>query len=327
MTNADPPTVVPSSPNRIAAFIESRLRILLFALYAVGGLSFAGPAFWMFDNLTAFVPQYAGIAFLFAIGFGLLRSPRWAVAALVLAGAHALRLWVPGAEPAPIVGQSLKVVSANVHTSNREYDRFLRFVKSESPDLLLVTEVDDGWVDALEPLRGEYPHAVIEPRSDNFGIALLSRLPVDTAETVELGDAGVPTIVARVTLGEEPLTIIGTHPLPPVRSATARERNRQLAAVAQRAADDSFDVIVMGDLNASPWSPYFRALLREGRLSDTRRGFDLQPTWPAFFAPLMTPIDHILISDGLNVTDRRTGPNIGSDHRPVMATIWRRSGP
>jgi endonuclease/exonuclease/phosphatase (EEP) superfamily protein YafD len=124
--------------------------------------------------------------------------------------------------------------------------------------------------------------------------------------------------------GGEPITVVATHPFPPVRSAVAVERNRQLAAIADFTASETGEVVVVGDLNVSPWSPYFQDLLRDGKLRDSRRGFDLQPTWPTFCPPLMTPIDHVLTSGGLAVSGRRTGPNIGSDHRPIVAVIGRR---
>jgi endonuclease/exonuclease/phosphatase (EEP) superfamily protein YafD len=296
----------------------------LIALWVVSGLSFAGDLNWVFDNLTAFVVQYAALAACFALIFSLLKAPRRALFALVLAVAQGARLWEPSAEAVELREPTLKIVSANVHTSNREYERFLSFVRSESPDVVAVIEIDDGWAAALKALAKDYPHSVIEPRSDNFGIALLSRVPWRDANVVDLGDASVPSIVAHLDVDRDPVTIVATHPFPPIRSAVAAERNRQLAAVAEFTANQPGQVIVMGDLNISPWSPYLNELLRDGGLSDSRRGFDLQPSWPTFCPPLMTPIDHVLTTSGLAATDRRAGPPIGSDHMPVIATIGRR---
>lgn len=307
----------------LRAAIARRLRLLLIAVWIVAGLSFAGRLNWLFDNLTAFVLQFAALAVLFALQFALLKARRWALFSIVLAIAHGVRLWQPSYE-ATAAGPTFEIVTANVKTSNREFDRFLRFVRRESPDVLVVIEIDDGWAAALESLSDEYPHHVIEPRIDNFGIALLSRVPLSDTRIEYFGDAGVPTIVARLALeGGEPVTVVATHPFPPVRSAVAADRNQQLAAIADFTASATGEVIVMGDLNVAPWSPYFQSLLRDGKLHDSRRGFDLQPTWPAFCPPLMTPIDHVLTSGGLAVIERRTGTPVGSDHLPVVARICR----
>jgi len=306
--------------------VARRLRWLLIAFAALSGLSLGGRLNWLFDNLTAFVPQFAALAALFAIIFGFLKAPRWALTSLVLAVVHGARLWQPSSDATGHPGPTVKLVSANVKTSNQDYESFLRFIEQESPDLLAVIEIDDGWEKALETLSDEYPHRVVEPRIDNFGIAMLSRLPLSDARIEYFGDAGVPTIVASLSVDDgDPITVVATHPLPPVRSAVAAERNRQLAAVAQFAARQTGEVVVIGDLNVSPWSPYFALLLRESNLHDSRRGFALQPTWPTYCPPCMTPIDHVLTSGRLTVPHRQTGPSVGSDHLPIVATIGRRA--
>jgi endonuclease/exonuclease/phosphatase (EEP) superfamily protein YafD len=38
--------------------------------------------------------------------------------------------------------------------------------------------------------------------------------------------------------------------------------------------------------------------------------------------PLVTiPLDHCLVSEEWHVSERRVGPHLGSDHRPVIATL------
>ena len=80
-------------------------------------------------------------------------------------------------------------------------------------------------------------------------------------------------------------------------------------------------VIVLGDLNATPWSPVFKKLLGETRLVDARRGFGLRPTWPSTFPPLWIPIDHCLVSPGIEIRDFRVGPACGSDHHALVVDM------
>jgi hypothetical protein len=50
----------------------------------------------------------------------------------------------------------------------------------------------------------------------------------------------------------------------------------------------------MGDLNVSPFSPHFQALLSGGNLKSAAQGFGWQPTWPTFLPPAGIQIDHAL---------------------------------
>jgi endonuclease/exonuclease/phosphatase (EEP) superfamily protein YafD len=47
----------------------------------------------------------------------------------------------------------------------------------------------------------------------------------------------------------------------------------------------------------------------------------LRPTWPTRPALARIPIDHFLLSDHLNVASIRTGPDIGSDHLPLILDL------
>jgi endonuclease/exonuclease/phosphatase (EEP) superfamily protein YafD len=77
--------------------------------------------------------------------------------------------------------------------------------------------------------------------------------------------------------------------------------------------------MVLGDLNTTSWSPYFRDLVADSGLLDSRRGFGVEPSWPSFGLPLLRiPIDHGLVSPAVSVLDRRIGPAAGSDHLPLV---------
>ncbi|MFP4058667.1 MAG: endonuclease/exonuclease/phosphatase family protein [Candidatus Brocadiia bacterium] len=225
-----------------------------------------------------------------------------------------------GRPPARGAGPRLRLLSANVATANRQHRRFLDAVAREEPDLVLVMEVNAAWAAALQPLREAYPHVIERVREDNFGIAFYSRLPVERLLVRRLGGSGVPAVVARLSLEGTALTVLGVHTLPPVSRRYARTRNAQLADAAALAAGRQGPVVLVGDLNATPWSPHFADLLRRSGLRDTARGYGVQPTWRPL--PLLAlPIDHLLASEEVAVLDRRVLPPVGSDHRPLVADL------
>jgi endonuclease/exonuclease/phosphatase (EEP) superfamily protein YafD len=197
----------------------------------------------------------------------------------------------------------------------------LAAIQREAPDVLVIEEVNDRWLRDLRPLTGLFPHTVTVPRDDNFGIALFSRRPLAHQEVLDLGEVGVPTLRVRLALDGTRLTVLATHPVPPGSPRHYRWRNEQLQAVARMAAEQDGAVVVIGDLNTTPWSAHFRRMLRRGKLRDTGRGWGFVGTWPAWLWPLRIPLDHCLISGQLEVTHRRVGAAVGSDHLPLVVDL------
>lgn len=79
--------------------------------------------------------------------------------------------------------------------------------------------------------------------------------------------------------------------------------------------------IVLGDLNATPWSHAFRALLEDGELVSSQRGHGIQGSWRREPWPLSLPIDHCLHAPSLVTLERHLGPFLGSDHRPLHVAL------
>lgn len=289
-------------------------------------LTFAGQGFgrwwWPLELACHFTPYYAAALLLATPLFlvqGPQRRPRLGVAAAV---ALAINAWLLSPFLLPAGRHSkdqptLRVITLNVLTSNRRHDEVLRLVEQVDPDVLALIEVDRSWIGDLAPLFERYPTAHTLPRSDNFGVALFSRLPAASIETLDLANSEVPSIAAEFNTVVGPVTVLATHPLPPIGAEHARLRNDHLAAIAAWSRDQTGEHIVVGDLNITPWSPYFRQTLAESRLEDSAAGRLLRPTWWAGKNLIGLPIDHVLHTPGLRVVGREVGPDVGSDHRSV----------
>jgi endonuclease/exonuclease/phosphatase (EEP) superfamily protein YafD len=101
----------------------------------------------------------------------------------------------------------------------------------------------------------------------------------------------------------------------------SRTRDRQLRAIGEHLRGLPGTKLLVGDLNATPWSAPFRALLRGTGMRDARRGRGVHPTWPAGDALLRIPIDHVLVSPDVRVDAVRVGAPIGSDHLPLTVDL------
>lgn len=225
----------------------------------------------------------------------------------------------PGAQS--VDGPVIDLVCLNVRYSNRDTRRVLEYLQSRRADVVVLVEVDHAWADAIGPLAAEYPFTLVE-RGDSYeGLALLSRWPLEDATVVDFGTRGMPSIVATVLVPAAPVTVIATHPRPPMDPSLDAELRRHLREVGRRAAVSESPCIVVGDLNATPWCEAFRGLVAVGRLRDSAEGRGVQNTWNARLWLPRIPIDHVLVSPDVAVLDRRVGPDVGSDHFPVEARL------
>jgi len=271
---------------------------------------------------THFRLQYLGVSLLLLVAFLWLRSP-WYISMLavtVTANAICVLPWYFG--ESNVAGQSeIKLLHANVLSSNREYDRLIALLDSEAPDVVVLQEVSPDWLVALDELREDYPYSYAEARDGNFGIALFSRIPLKSVSHFDSPPLGYPTIVASLGIGKELLTVVATHPMIPVNGGFYDARNEQLVGIAELLGKRTGPKILVGDLNLSQWDFNYPKLEQVAGLRNSRKGFGIAPTWPTFMPFAMIPIDHVLVSESISVTDLHTGPRIGSDHLPLVVTL------
>ena len=284
-------------------------------------LGFFGPVWYRFEWLAQFRVQY--LVVLAGCTVVPLVWKRWraALAPGALTVIHLcmiLPLYFGPAQPNH-AGKTWRLLVANVHTRNPAHEKIVRLIQERKPDFVLLLEVNEGWMHSLTKIEREYPYIKARPRGDNFGIALFSRKEMEDARIEKArDDSANPFVVARFGLEGTRLTLIGAHPFPPVTANCTRIRNELLAQVADVAAGQDGAVILAGDFNLTSWSAAFGKTVRRSGLRDSRRGFGVQATWPAYFFPLRVPIDHCLVSNNITVLNRVVGPDIGSDHFPII---------
>lgn len=280
----------------------------------------------LLEITTHFKLQYFACALIFGVVFGARRAwRRCAIAGLclLLSGSSLIGWYVkPSVKGDDTPNKPLRLLLANVLYDNDRYQAVLELVRRENPDLIFFQEFTGSWERETRELRGAYPFGLIETRNGAGGIAALSRLPLRKAEVVDTGNYLGPTLQLELLVSERTLTIVSAHP-PPPNASGFDGRNRQLQRLAELMRTLPEPKVLIGDLNATVWSPYLKDFTAQSGLRNARQGFGLVPTWPMiwYLWPMQIGIDQCFVSQNLQVLRLRAGHDVGSDHLPLLVDL------
>ncbi len=278
---------------------------------------------WLLDLTTHFAMPCALTLAAATLLFALLGRKFAALVMLfgaALCGHRLSPLYLPVAPTGASQSTTLRAIVANASVENPTPERLCEWIEREQPDVFAVLEYSPLHQRALEPLRARYPHAIEAVQADPFGIALFSRLPLQEARRTTLGSPIAQAVFAVVEVNGARIGIGAAHPVPPISKDYSAARNLGFEQLVGELARLPRSRVVLADLNATQWSAAFRRLLADSSMRDGCEGFGFQGSWPAVLPALLRiPIDHVLVSEDLVVTRRELGPDVGSDHLPVVA--------
>ena len=230
------------------------------------------------------------------------------------------------------VADGLRVVAYNVRMGFGLDGRFdpdeqARVVAAQEPDVVLLSEVDRGWLlngghdDLMVLARRLGMRALFAPAADAvWGDAVLTRLPVVSARTVELppdGPTGAQALGVVLDTGSGEIAVVSTHFQPGSRDGV--EQARATAGLVRELAAGR-PLVLGGDLNAEPGDEAYRILLDAG-LTDALAAARPLPTSPA--DDPRSQIDHLLVTAGLTPQRAEAPRSTASDHLPVAVTLVR----
>jgi endonuclease/exonuclease/phosphatase (EEP) superfamily protein YafD len=218
----------------------------------------------------------------------------------------------------------VSLVMSNVLQTNRDADRLLRMVLERDPDVVLCVETDEWWRQRLDVLERDRPHVLRCPLPNTYGMLLYSRLPLEDAQIDFLVQPDIPSMQAKLVLGNGTRIWLNcVHPRPPApgEADESLERDAELLLVGKRVRGSKLPVIVCGDLNDVAWSRSTRLFQKVSRLLDPRKGRGFFSTFHARWPGLRWPLDHVFFSDDFRLVEMRRLPYSGSDHFPVYVAL------
>lgn len=284
-------------------------------------------ALWV-DVYSSFAVQGAFVALLAAAFFAWRQRLLRAAAFLLLLAPDAVTELQAGLMPAVEAAPVARIYTANLGQRAEAVRAVTGQLIDYSPDVVWLSEFPDGLPDEVAAefaaVEDAYPFGLSWPAATGRSLRFLSRFPLSAREEFNADQApGRPALRLLLDVRGAPLVVLALHAHPPTSPWAYAARNEALAWVEENLRGVDSDVVLLGDLNTSAFSPRFAQLVRDV-------GFECRSpmrcsvgTWPAQVLPLLTPIDHVLAGGSLVVTKRIRGDATGSDHFPVIAEVGR----
>lgn len=323
---------------------QIRRGFLIGGRVALVGLTLAGIVLllrlraWPYELLQHFVLHYFLLSSALAAGFLLVRkwvATSWSVVLLMLFTGFLWNVYtVPERTSFRVAAssgdgqdrlRSWTVITQNVRDTNKQHHEFRAWLRSNPADVVVLQEVPAREVTRY---RNEqlYTHQreIFDPAlnnqkfPDDRAFVILSKYPISAESEFKPFKGSRPIVIVRISIPDanDPW-IVAVDTNDPKTMAGLVSRDRLLLGVARKISELPGPVVVAGDFNASPFTPVFKDFMQRANLSSMHTPVS---TFPAMLGWLGIPIDHILVRD-VQVKDVEALASIGSDHRPLKATL------
>ena len=222
--------------------------------------------------------------------------------------------------------RTVRLLISNVLQDNRDARPLLDLIAAEDPDVVIAMETDARWVDALAPARRRYPHVEAQPNNVAYGMLLMSRFPLADTRVRYLQNEQVPSIHTTLRLrGGAEVDLHAVHPVPPTRYQDLPDNEgqseRAFLMIGELVQQRGRPAVVAGDFNDVAWARTDRMIGVEDLLHDVRTGRGIYASFDADNPLMRWPLDHVFATRDLAVARLELGPDIGSDHFPVLVDL------
>lgn len=292
---------------------------------------------WLFELLVSFTTTLCVILFLglFSTTVSLVIQKSFTNTRLLfgilgitwLAGVYILQVSVSYHNSIPtthLPGNEITFATFNKLYSNSQINKVAQYLNTMDIDIIALQEIRASEVSALAEYL-DFEHTYISRPFTTAGgtsVALLSRFPFETIETIEL-ETNHPVIRALVHTPHTKVAVYSVHIPVPSSNILYQKRNAVLASLSNRLLEENSPVIIGGDFNTTRYSPALKRFNESIESKIKPVGINSWPacSWYGFGAPFCIRIDHIYTSKEATVSNFQISPEIGSDHRVLVTDI------
>ncbi len=226
---------------------------------------------------------------------------------------------------AAIITTSFKLLHFNKLYNQPNQKDLIAFIETESPDIAIIQEADAAIIERSKALL-QYKHRVSRLEGAPFSMLIISKHPLHNTRIIPtIANTKVDNfyISTDIQITEEhTISLYAVHPTPPISKPFFDQRNLEIQQFSDDVRNDKSSTIIMaGDFNITPFSPYLKKLKHQTGLQNEYTTWLIPPTWTSRFFDYIfqIPIDHVLHKGDIHLISKRRGAHMGSDHYPIIA--------
>ena len=330
-------------------YLTTTLYLLALVVYVVLRLIYGDSVWWLsFINTFAYVLLLPLVVLLpLALLVRVPQSVLQLTPVLVVGLIGLMPYYLPNTIT-PASGPTLKVLTSNVWGNNHDLSAIETWIRQQDADIVLLQEISPAYSQENMPnLLDIYPYQATQPDYTRWGSnTTLSRYPIIQVDLIDIQAANNSDIVRMVIdVNGLPVAVYNVHlayPGGPARvhlpihnpylnlivGYNDHDRNLQVKYLLEYIQTEPYPYILGGDFNLSDHSPTYQQLAAHMHDAFLSAGTGLGKSWPVSTArgipgviPPLVRIDYIWHSEHFQAQQAAVGPQIGSDHLPVMAEL------
>jgi endonuclease/exonuclease/phosphatase (EEP) superfamily protein YafD len=304
---------------------------LLLAACIGGGVVAAAPVLPIAEILAPFTPTALVISLASAvIAFALGTRSRVMLAISMTIGLGLAFRVAPELYHAPVVEDAgdafgIKIMTTNLQGTSTPPKAMLDLIAQERPDVLTFQEAYGDWKIHFDRLSPDYRIVAGCQYPNQCDTVIVSRFPLREELTYDRSGFAAVRLNLPPEKGGGTLDVMSVHfSRPPPFESQQVQMEEALALISNLRAP----ILVAGDFNSTPWSQALQSFEARSNLTRHTR---MMPSWPSPSARLTAlslsspvaifAIDHVLSDASVVRHSIMRGPDIGSDHFPVLGTF------
>ncbi|MFN3939056.1 MAG: endonuclease/exonuclease/phosphatase family protein [Chitinophagales bacterium] len=252
---------------------------------------------------------------------------------LATCGALALLILVPGIWPyfkpeqKPVAANKneiknkmeiradFSVAHYNVKENNKKILSVVKNAVESNADIISFQELRDVTLSSIDSvIKQSHPYSVSDLSIPGYGMAVYSKYPIQNSEVII--QKNFPLLYGVVQIQNRSVHFISATTATPTNDKDYNLQMKQFKLMAEYSNTVDSPLVVMGDMNAVPWSTQITAFLNSTDLKDSRK--DLSGTFPSQSLFVKIPIDYIFHSPELFCEAFNTTGNTSSNHLGII---------
>jgi len=310
--------------------ILSKLFLLLFVFLSLSIffviLSFFTSVIWWAELFSHFVLQYFIGSILFVL-YGLCTKKNLILFVSICYTLYLLAVIKPLLTPNIVSTSSetekISILFSNTHFESASMSEIASLIADKNPDIVILAETKSvqylELVGLIPEYNGEHFIGGPDPWAHDISYFAKDDFGAMAAQTVKFDSETLSLILTSQRYPN--LQILGMHPYPPIKKRTYEKQNIAFAGAALF-AQNSENLILVGDLNTTNFSSEFYQLVAGGDLTDARVGRGVLGSWPESYPSIFRiPIDQVLWKGAWQACEISLTSSIGSDHVPIFVEL------